>query len=121
MSNYIYKYGVLKNIALHYLEIDEDGLSFREGSSPIFNQQSISEFRCDFEMALSSLGYKFRGIKGEFKDYHSWPDIQRIILVDIFNLTWYELRRIKQDYLLSLRKEAYNQMCDYLNGVKIKS
>ncbi len=114
---YYYKIGVLKAIAQGYRMLD-DGLSFKENRE-IYNARSISEFRCDFEMAFSSLGRKFNGTKGRrFKDFRNYPLLQRAVLADIFDIGWWDLRKTGDIELLSLRKEAYRQMCDYLNGRK---
>lgn len=110
-----YSIKVLKTIAENYIELYEEGLSFREGDV-ITNSFSIAEYHADFDQALSSLGKKWE-LKGlSFKDYRHYNKFQRIVVADILGVSDEELKRLRFRDIIELRKIAYGRMKLFLNG-----
>jgi hypothetical protein len=115
----IYKYSnkVLQVLADNYTTLYADGICFKSDDR-ITDYNSIAEFLCDFDHALSSLGEKWDGLVKEFKDYRSLNRYQRIIIASILGITDndlvdnYHFRNPEK-----LRIIALSRMKKFLNGV----
>jgi hypothetical protein len=116
-GNFQYSNKVLQVIADNYTTLYADGLCFKEGDR-ITDYNSIAEFLCDFDYALSSLGVKWDGLIKEFKEYRSLNRYQRIIIASILGIPDIDL--INKYHFRNpekLRIIALSRMKKFLNGV----
>ena len=113
-DQFFYGKGLLKTIAENYIELYE-GLPTL--NSEIMNPFELAEYKADFDMALSSLGYKKWELNSlEFKHCHGFGKLQRIVIADILRVKDAELLRCGFYDLSELRNMAYARMKRFLNG-----
>ena len=112
-DDFRYSSKALRCIAENYVNLYDDGLSFKD---TIIDGFELAEFIADFQRGVSSLGSKFV-LLSDFKDYHSFNRFQRIVYADIFNITDSELwERYNFVNPERLRQISYSRMRKFLNG-----
>lgn len=112
---YIYSKRMLRNIALNYANL-YDGLPIPSGQ--IMDEWALTEYLVDFDRALREIGRgDWDGHLVEFKEYHSFGKLQRIVIADIMGITDEELFRLHFVNLPQLRGSAYYLMAINLNGL----
>ena len=124
-NQYIYSVGELKNIANNYNHTNL-GIPMEQGIEVIrhkiyhhtnINLLSIAEYRVDFDRALNSIGKgHWIGEVEEFKYYHNFGRLQKIVIADIIGIEDLELEEMRFYQIPQLRGRAYHRMAECLNG-----
>ncbi len=112
-DDFRYSNKVLQCIAENYINLYDDGLSFK---NTVIDGFELAEFIADFQYGVSHIGSKFI-LLPEFKDYNC-NRFQRIIYADIYGLQNEELVDKYQFFNPErLRQIAYSKVKRFLNGI----
>ncbi len=112
---FYYNKRLLKTIAENYCTI-YDGLPVFLGTE-IMNPFSLAEYRADFDIALKGIGRgHWTGQLMDYKYYHNYGKLQRIVIADILGISDSELERLGFWGISQLRGFAYYSMTRVLNN-----
>jgi len=113
-DDFRYSNRILQTIAENYINLYDDGLSFKD---TVIDGFELSEFIADFQYGVSHIGSKFV-LLNDFKDYHSYNRFQRIIYADIFSIPDDDLIDKYQFFNPErLRQASYGKIKRFLNGL----
>ncbi len=114
-GEFFYSKRLLKTIADNYCTI-YDGLPVFLGKE-ITDLFSIAEYKADFDIGLKGIGRgHWTGQLMDYKYYHNYGKLQRIIIADILGIDDDELTRLGFWGISQLKGFAYYSMTRVLNG-----